>query len=148
MRSGWLLIPAVLFGVAAVVLIIRGISSAQLRQTILPPGWFLPAAAVAYLLLAAGTWLILKRPVTTELILIVAWTALTLAEVNMLYGTGRFPLRMSCGLMSVTVLFALIDMAAYVLYYQLDAVTGYIDGMIPLILAAVMMGAISVKMVI
>ena len=32
---------------------------------------------------------------------------------------------------------------SYVLYYNLDKTIGYIDGMIPLILAGLMMGAVS-----
>ena len=82
MRSGWLLLPALAFGVAAVILIIRGIQTAQLQQTIIPAGW----------------------------ILIVAWAALTLAEVNMLYGTGALSLGTACGFFAVTVLFALVSL--------------------------------------
>ena len=143
MRSGWLLLPALAFGVAAVILIIRGIQTAQLQQTIIPAGWILPFAAVAYVLLAVITGRFMNRPVTTELVLIVAWAALTLAEVNMLYGTGALSLGTACGFFAVTVLFALVSLAAYILYYNLDSTTGYVDGMIPLILAALMMGAIS-----
>ncbi len=145
MRSGWLLLPAFVFGTAAVILIVRGILTAQLQQTIIPAGWILPVSAATYVVLAIITGRFMNRPVTTELILIVAWAALTLAEVNMLYGTGALPLGTACGFLAVTVLFALISMAAYILYYNLDSKTGYIDGMIPLILAALMMAAISVR---
>ncbi len=144
MRSGWLLFPALIFGVAAVVQIIGGIQAARLEQTIIPGGWILPVSAAAYVLLALITGRFMNRPVTTELILIVAWTALTLAEVNLLYGTGAFSFRTACSYLAATVLFALIDLAAYILYYDLDTVTSYVDGMIPLLLAALMMGAISV----
>ena len=143
MRSGWLLLPALVFGAAAVISIIRGIQTAQLQQTIIPAGWILPLAAAVYVLLAVITGRFMNRPVTTELILIVAWAALTLAEVNMLYGTGALPFGTACSFFAVTVLFSLVSMAAYILYYNLDPTTGYIDGMIPLILAALMMGAIS-----
>ena len=145
MKSGWLLLPALVLGASAVVLIIRGIWAAQIRQTIIPAGWILLFSAAAYVILALITGRFMNRPVTTELILIVAWTALTLAEVNTLYGVEVFPLWTACSYMAVTMLFTLISLAAYILYYSLDAVTGYVDGMIPLILAALMMGAISVK---
>lgn len=142
-RSGWLLLPALIFGVTAVILIIQSIQTAQLQQTIIPAGWILPFAAAVYVFLAIITGKFMNRPVTTELILIVAWAALTLAEVNMLYGTGVLLFGTACGFFAVTVLFSLVSIAAYILYYNLDQMTGYIDGMIPLILAALMMGAIS-----
>lgn len=142
-RSGWLLLPALIFGVTAVILIIQSIQTAQLQQTIIPAGLILPFAAAVYVFLAIITGKFMNRPVTTELILIVAWAALTLAEVNMLYGTGVLLFGTACGFFAVTVLFSLVSIAAYILYYNLDQMTGYIDGMIPLILAALMMGAIS-----
>lgn len=147
MKSGWLLLPALLFGVAAVFRIVRGIQMAQVQRNLIPAGKIVFLAAAAYLLLAAGTWRLLKRPVTTELLLIVAWTALTLAEINLLYGAEVFSRPLACGFMAVTLVFALISMAAYILYYDLGAVAGYIDGMIPLILAAGMMAALSVGMI-
>ena len=99
-------------------------------------------ASAAYLFLAAGTWALLKRPVTTELLLIVAWTALTLAEVHMLWGTGIFQPPAARAFAAATLVFGLVSMIAYILYYRLDAAAGYIDGMIPLILAAAMMAAL------
>ncbi len=142
MKSGWLLLPALIFGVAGVFWIVQGIQGAQMQQSLLSLGKIMLFAAVAYLLLAAGTWALLKRPVTTELLLIVAWTALTLAEIHMLWGTGIFQPSAAQAFAAVTLVFGLVSMIAYIRYYHLDAVTGYIDGMIPLILAAVMMAAL------
>ncbi len=147
MNSGWLLVPALFFGAAAVVLIIRGMQDVQVQQTMIPAGRILPFSVAAYFLLLIGTWLFLKRPVTTELVLIVAWTALTIAEINALYGVGIFSHGVSCGFMAATALSAAVSMVTYMLYYKLDAAAGYIDGMIPLILAAVMMASLSVKMI-
>ncbi len=143
MRSGWLLLPALIFGVAAVILIVQSIRTASLQQTIIPAGWILPLSTAVYVFLAVVTGRFMDRPVTTELVLIVAWAALTLSEVNMLYGTGVLSSGTACSFFAVTVLFALVSLAAYVLYYNLDKTIGYIDGMIPLILAGLMMGAVS-----
>ena len=55
-----------------------------------PGGPLFWGAIAAYLILLAVTRLFFHRQVTTELFLIVGWTALALSEINVLYGTGRF----------------------------------------------------------
>jgi len=73
---------------------------------------------------------------------------LALSEINTLYGIGRF----SHGL---TVIFAvvigvamLIGLVCYILYYNLGDRAGYFDGMVPLLMAAIVMSGISVVMVV
>lgn len=142
LKSGWLLLPALAFGVLAVTWIVRGIGAAQVQRSLFSYGILILFAAMAYVLLSAGTWVLLKRPVTTELFLIVAWTALTLAEIHMLWGAGVLRDLPAGAFLAAALLFAVVSMVAYILYYDLDAVKGYVDGMIPLILAAVMMIAL------
>lgn len=90
MKSGWLLLPALVFGIAAVVWIVRSVLGAQMQRSILSFGKMMLLAAIVYIFLLAGTWVFLKRPVTTELFLIVAWTALTLAEIHLFWGDRDF----------------------------------------------------------
>ena len=86
MKSGWLLIPAACFGIAAVIVIIRGIAAVPETSMLFPAARAAEIGVLAYILLLVGTWLILHRPVTTELILIVGWAAIASAEVSALYG--------------------------------------------------------------
>ena len=71
---------------------------------------------------------------------------LALAEINALYGFGFFSRRLSVGFIIIISASVLISLVCYVLYYRLDRKAGYIDGMIPLLLAALSMTGISCLM--
>ncbi|MCC8075136.1 MAG: hypothetical protein LIO95_04205 [Clostridiales bacterium] len=146
MKSGWLLIPAFLFGTAAVVQIVRG-SNVDSQAALLPRTVVLIGGVVAYVVLLAATSIILKRQVTTELFLIVGWTVLMFLEVNGLFALGQQSRAMAIGFFVVTVVVTIISLVCYLLYYNLDSVKGYVDGMIPLLLVAVMMIAVTVSVV-
>lgn len=131
-KSGFLLLPAVAFGVAAILLICKGISAA--------PGSLFPAltvsgvGAVVYVLLMAGSALLLKRPVTSELFLIVGWAVLAVCEAGAFFGFGVLGRPAAIACVFAVILLALISFACYLLYYKLDSVRGWIDGMVPLII--------------
>ena len=91
------------------------------------------------------TYLIFKRQVTTELFLIVGWAVLELCAVNVLYGMGQFQLTGAVVFAVIIAAAALISLICYIFYYKLGQTAGYIDGMIPLILAAVVMSVITIK---
>lgn len=146
MKSGWLLIPAFLFGIAAVVQIVRG-SEVDGQAALFSGTAVAVGGVVAYILLLAASSLLLKRQVTTELFLIVGWTALMFLEVNGLFALGQYSRGMSIGFLVVTVIVAVISLVCYLLYYSLDSVKGYVDGMIPLLLVAVVMIAVTVSVV-
>ena len=101
-----------------------------------------------YLILLAVTRLLFKRPVTTELFLIIGWAMLALSEINILYGVGRFSYRLAVIFTIVIGVAALISLVCYVLYYNLGNYAGYFDGMVPLLMAALVMAGISVAMVV
>ncbi len=143
MKSGWLLIPAFIFGVWGVVQIANGASTDEEISVILPTAGIVIGAIIAYIVLFAGTMYFMHRQVTTELFLIVGWTALMLLELDMLYGVGEFRQNTAILLMVITFLAAVVSLVCYLLYYNLDAVKGYIDGIIPLGLAGIMMTVIS-----
>ena len=147
-KTGLLLIPASITGLLGVVLTIRGILAETLAKQLLSGGYILWGGIAAFLVLLAVTALLLKRPVTTELILIVGWGMLALAEVNVLFGIGLFSHRLSVGFLLIICTAVLISLVCYILYYRLDSRAGYIDGMIPLLLSALAMAAISGFMVI
>lgn len=143
-KSGWLLIPAFALGVAAVVMIIRGAGAVDSERSFFSGRAVLAAAAVAYAALLAATLVLFRRQVTTELVLIVAWAALAAWEGNALYGLGALSRSGSIFFFAAVMLAALASLVCYVLYYGLDARAGYVDGMIPLILAAAFMAALAV----
>lgn len=148
MKTGWLLIPAFAAGLVAVILTTRGISSASADMTLFPNGLLLWSGIAVYFILLVVTHVIFKRPLTTELILIVGWAVLALSEINALYGSGRFTHQLAIIFIVVIVIATLISLVCYVLYYNLGDVTGYFDGMVPLLMAALVMAGISVAMAI
>jgi len=130
------IVLAVLFGIAGLALTLIGIGNAP-ATTAFPNWWFAVGGLVAYVVLMFGTYLLFKRPVTTELFLIVGFAALELSVVHTLYATGTMGM---AWLIALLVLLAVIEVASlvgYVLYYNLDGMSGYIDGMVPLAAGAV-----------
>ncbi len=138
-RSGWLLIPAFIFGIWAVVRIAMGCSVGEDIPRLLPGAGIAVAGVVVYILLLAGTLLLMKRQVTTELLLIVGWTVLMFLELNAMYGLGHFTKFSAILFMVISVIAAIISLICYLLYYNLGSVTGYVDGTIPLVMVALMM---------
>ncbi|MCD7956566.1 MAG: hypothetical protein LUG93_12660 [Lachnospiraceae bacterium] len=148
LRSGWLLIPALLFGVAAVTQIVQGSGVVESEALLFPQNAVLIGGVVVYIVLLVGTSVLLKRQVTTELFLIVGWTTLMFLELNALFALGQFTKSAVLLLLVITSIAAVVSMICYLLYYDLDKVKGYVDGMIPLLLVAVMMAVITVGAVI
>lgn len=144
LRSSWLLIPALFLGCAAVLLIIRGANGVDKSGSFFSDGTVLIAAAVFYIILLIVTQLAFHRQVTTELFLIVGWTALAFLESNALYSLGIVARNGALMLLTAAVITAVLSMICYVLYYGFDDWAGYVDGMIPLLLAGAYMTILAV----
>lgn len=144
-KSGWLLLPAFVFGIASVVMIVR--SSGDDNQLLLPNNGILIGGIVIYVALVVITNKLFNRQVTTELLLIVGWLVLVFREINILYSLGRYSTIGAIVLLIVSVILAVISLICYVMYYDLDVYKGYIDGMIPLIIVAVMMIVINLSFI-
>ena len=143
-KSGWLLIPAAILGLGSVIMICQGVSATEKEAMLIPASWIVTAGVILYVVLLAGTWVFMKRPVTTELFLIVGWAALTVAEVSALYGSGAYGKAGALAMILCIIVLAVISLVCYLLYYNLDSVKGYYDGMVPLVIVAVMMAIISI----
>lgn len=141
--SAPLLVAAMASGILAVALTALGITSAPREASLFPPHSILWGGAAVYLILLATTALLLRRQVTTELFLIVGWAMLELSQLDALYGVGRFGLKTAMVFTAVVVLAAAVSLVCYLRYYRLEAFAGYIDGMVPLILVAVVMAALT-----
>lgn len=147
MLSVVLFILAAASGITGVVLAVKGIQGVVVSRTLFPK-WSLPLGGViAYIVLFLVTSFFLKRPVTTELLLIVGWTVFALATVGALYGAGKLDWTPSMVWCVAAVGVGIISMVCYMVYYQLEPVTGYYDGMIPLVLCGLYMAGLCVKMV-
>lgn len=151
--SSGLLKSAVLLGVAAaagiigLVFAIQGITAAEGKRILLPEAGILAGGIIAYILLFTITYFFLKRQVTTELFLIIGWAVLELSVINTLYKTEYFSFGGAVAFCIITAAAVLISLLCYISYYKLEKTAGFIDGMIPLILAAAVMAAITIKAV-
>ncbi len=143
-RSGWLLLPAFAFGVAAVVMIVRGNGMVSADVSLFSSKTVIIAGIAVYIALLIVTGLAFHRQVTTELFLIVGWTVLVFLETDAVYGAGAVSHGTALWLLAAAVIAAAVSMVCYLLYYGLSGTAGYIDGMIPLVLTAVFMAALSV----
>ena len=143
MKTGWLLIPAVLAGLAGVFLTLRGMHADAQVKHLIPGGVVLWGGLAAFLILLAVTVLLFKRPVTTELFLIVGWCVLALSEINALFGSGLFSHRIAIGFLVLVFSATVISLVCYIVYYRLNDLAGYIVGMVPLLLAALVMAIFS-----
>lgn len=105
--------------------------------------WIVLTGAVAYVLLLAGTTFIFHRQVTSELLIIVAWTVLELCAVNFLYRYGGLSQGASWTLAGIVLASALASLVCYLLYYRLPYTAGFIAGCFPLALAVVTIALIN-----
>ena len=145
-RSGWLLIPAALCGLAAVIVICRAIAATARESRLIPVAAVFIIGALVYFILLALTWFAMKRQVTTELFLIIGWAALASAEISALYGYGAYSKTAAIVFITAVIIMAAVSLICYLLYYKLDSVKGYIDGIIPLAAVAVTTGIMSFTM--
>jgi len=143
-RSGWLLLPAVVAGLAAIILIVSGIMAAKSEQKLIPGYAFIIGGVVAYIIAAVVTVTIFKRQMTSELFLFIGWGALALAEVSALHGSGQLTAAASLIMVVVIIIVVAISLVCYVLFYRLEPPQAFIDGMLPLLLVGLTMVALSV----
>jgi len=144
MKTGWLLIPAFAAGIAAVVFAVKGLGAPSVNPGLFPSGWVLWGGVIAYVVLLTVTTFLLHRPVTTELFLIVGWAMLALSEVNTLYGGGTLSYRAAITFAAIIAVGAVISLICYMLYYKLPATAGFVDGIVPLLMAALIMAGIDI----
>jgi len=136
MRTDWLLLPALAAGAFGVLMALRGIwkISPEPGSQLFPGGAILIGGIAAYAILLVVTLVILKRPVTTELFLIVGWGMLALSAVNALFAEGSFPHGISIVFVIIVFAIIVVSLILYALYFRMEGASGYIGGMIPLLL--------------
>lgn len=143
-----LFIFAALSGLAGLFFMIHGINTVKKSTELLPGGKIVLVGLIAYVILFLITYFLLKRQVTTELLLIVGWAVLEISVINVYYGINVLGFKASVLWMIFIGIAVLISMYCYLLYYHMDKETGYIDGMIPLITVAIVMTGLCITTIV
>jgi hypothetical protein len=140
---------AFITGVAAIALMSAGINALSHNSKSLPVRFILIGGAVLFVVLLLVTSIAFHRIVTSELIIIHIWVALELSAVAVLYGTAHFGPGRGATLAVLVGIATVVGLISYVLFYRLDGMSGYWDGMIPLItdafVMAVFLGVLAVS---
>lgn len=137
--TGHFLLFAALSGLLGLMLILYGLNTPGSPNQPFPAWILLAAGAAGYVVLYFLTAVFLRRPVTTELFLIVGWGMMEAAAVNWVYGTINAYHGMICFLYAGIAVVVIVSLLCYIEYYRLQEMAGYIAGMIPLILVTVWM---------
>jgi len=139
---------AVVAGIAGVALSAIGLTDLPAASRTFPNWYIAIGGVIIYVVLLILTWKLLSRPVTTELFLIIGFGVLELYIVNSFLGIGAFGSALAWTLAAVLIAVLAVSMFCYIRYYQLGALSGFVDGMIPLIIAGAYMVAIIVAILV
>ena len=139
-KVGALLYITIALGVIGVILSVSGIRSIPVERNILPAGRVILGGCILYLLLLLGTSLLLHRQVTTELVLITAWTVLMVCAIQKVYSASFFSRGDFTVMLLVTAAAAILSLVFYLAYYNVEPLRAWVYGMIPLITEAFTMG--------
>ena len=144
MLKGSLFLITAALGIAGLAMIIYGCA-----QTESPVRYIhvIAAGAAVYVILLV-TNVLMHRQVTTELMLIVFWACVEISACGALCGENVFSGRAFVILAIIVLAAATAGMICYLKYYDLEPMKAFYDGMVPLILFAVVMIGISVYQVI
>ena len=141
LKSGWLLIPAVILGVLALCDIWQGI---DFSHGLIPGTALVLGGIVCYVVLLFISSRKLYRPVTSELFIIVLWVTVALLEINTLVILGSIAPWLGWVLAALCLLGATVSLVCYLAFYAFDGMAAFVDGAIPLVLAGIMTGLIAV----
>lgn len=139
-KAGLFMITAAL-GIAGLAWIIQGCTLAAGGMRYIA---IIGAGAAIYVILLLLTNLLMQRQVTTELMLIVFWACMEVCACNALLGSGAIGTKAFAVLAAIVIAAAIAGMICYLKYYDLEPMAAFYDGMVPLILFAVVMIGIAV----
>ena len=129
----------VITGLAGLGFTIKGIMEKGTREQVIPGACILIGAVIVYILLLFISSHFLHRQVTTELLLIILWTALEISSYQSAYCAEWIGAGMMWFLIILIIVCAVISLYFYLQFYKVDAGRGYVYGMIPLILVGICM---------
>ena len=128
-------------GIAGLAYIIRGCQMAEGNNHFIA---IMAVGAAIYIILILVTNLVMHRTVTTELMLIVFWACMEICACNALFGSGLITAKAFTVLAVIVLVASIAGMICYLKYYDLEPMPAFYDGMVPLILFALVMIGISV----
>ena len=109
-------------------------------KTKINPMLIVVAGIAAYIVLLLVTRLLLHRPVTTELFLIVGWCMLEMTVINRLNALGSLEGSRFVVMCAVTAAAVIASLVLYVLYYRMEEMRAFYAAMVPLVTEAAAMG--------
>ena len=136
-KNGILLGIAAVVGVIGVIVVIKGIRYFSGEGELLPSEMVIWSGVAVYAALLIFTFLVFKRQVTTELLLIVGWAVLEIMVINTLYGYGLIMSVIAYIVITSIITVSVVNLICYILYYKMENNAAYVDGMIPLILTGI-----------
>lgn len=138
--NGILLLVTAALGISGVIFSLMPAQS--IREAVISQGSIAIGGIVAYVVLLLVTKGVFHRIVTTELILIVGWTALEMAVVDRLYSAGGIEAGgLWVAILAIVAAF-LISIVLYVAYYRMEQMRAFYAAMVPLVTEALAMAVV------
>jgi len=134
--KGALFLATAALGVAGLAVIIQGCSQSGGGVRYIG---IIAAGAAVYIVLLLLTNVLMQRQVTTELMLIVFWACMQVCALNALLGEDIIGKAAFALMAAIVLAAAAAGMICYLKYYDLPPMTAFYDGMVPLILFAIVM---------
>ncbi len=133
-------------GIAGLLMIVRGCSETKATDMSFPTlnMIIIGAGILLYIVLLLLTNALMHRQITTELMLIVFWLCMELCTCTSLYYYGVLTRALLIILAIAVIVSAAIGMICYLAYYNMPPMKAFYDGMVPLILFAVIGSVISI----
>ena len=121
-------------GIVGVVICLSALSAMQSKACIVQPWQIAVGGVIAYLVLLFITSSLFKRQVTSELIIMTAWSTLELVVLDQLLGSGVLGSGAVTALAIVLVVLFAVSIVCYLRFYHLAPQAAFVCGAIPLVL--------------
>ena len=134
-----LLVLTIVPGVFGLVQLCMGVKGLRTGAEGIKSSTIILAGIGVYIVMLLATYFIAHRQVTTELALIIGWTVLELCVTNAVYNAGIMDRLNALTLVFILAAVSIVALVCYLAYYDLGKMAAFYDGMVPLILCAVVM---------
>ncbi|MDO5291561.1 MAG: hypothetical protein Q4F05_02300 [bacterium] len=134
-----LLIIAFLTGVVGLFNMITAMSRIPCGRSLFAQKTVIWGGILIYIATLLITYYAFSREITSELLLIIGWGMLELSTINIVYGADHIGFKTALVLCIIIDIAVVLSLVCYVLYYRLNGTASYVDGMLPLIMEALVM---------
>ena len=131
--SGVLVFVTLILGVVAIITTVTGINNLSSSEGGFPVRRIVIGAIAVFIITFLVTQTVFNRMMTTELPLIILWTALELSIIAALSNSNRLGTVLVISLAAVTIIATTVGLICYLLHYRLDESLRFRNGLIPLI---------------